>query len=139
MRTTSRRPFVVSLLIILFVIGTIASLISVISLSSPGSFLEVVWRINPGAREGFGRLGSWSVVLMLSVCLACLLAAIGLWRDLRWGYWLAIAMLCINLIGSIISVVAGTEPRALVGIPIVLILCCIAEPEAGKASLPLGR
>ena len=122
MRTTKTRPFVVTLLIILFVIGTVASLISVISLSFPGSFLEVVWRLNPHAREGFARIGGWSVALMLAVCVACLLAAIGLWRGLRWGYWLAIAMLCLDLIGSIINVVAGTEPRALVGIPIVVIL-----------------
>jgi hypothetical protein len=122
MLTTKRRPFVITLLIILFIIGTIASLISVISLSSPGSFLEVVWRVNPHAREGFARMGGWSVLLMLAVCVSCLLAAIGLWRGLRWAYWLAIAMLGINLTGSIINVVAGTEPEALVGIPIVLIL-----------------
>ena len=85
MPTTKRRPFVITLLIILFIIGTIASLISVISLSFPGSFLEVVWRVNPHAREGFARMGGWSVLLMLAVCVACLLAAIGLWRGLRWS------------------------------------------------------
>lgn len=119
---TQTRPFVVTFLIILFVIGTAASLISLISLSLPASFLEVVWRINPHAREGLARLGGWSVTLMSAVFVACLLAAIGLWRRLRWGYWLAITMLSINLIGSIINVATGTEARAVVGIPIVLVL-----------------
>ena len=122
MPTSKTRPFVVTLSIIIFFIGTVASLISVISLSFPGSFLEVVWRINPHAREGLARMGGWSVAVMLAVCIACLFATIGLWRGLRWGYWLTISMLCINLISSIINVVAGTEPRALIGIPMVLIL-----------------
>ena len=112
----------VTFLIIVFVIGTAASLISLISLSFPASFLEVVWRINPHAREGLTSIGGWSIALMSVVFVACLLAAIGLWRRLRWGYWLAITMLSINLMGSIINVAAGTEARATVGIPIVLVL-----------------
>src|SRR5689334_4955778 len=97
-------PLVVTFLIILFVIGIVASLVSAISLSFPNSFLEAVWRVNPHAREGFGRMGYWAVVLMLVVCLACVLAAIGLWRRLRWGYWLAVTLLTINLIGDVINV-----------------------------------
>lgn len=119
---TQTRPFVVAFLIIVFIIGTAASLISLISLSFPASFLEVVWRINPHAREGLALLGGWSVALMSAVFVACLLAAIGLWRRLRWGYWLAITMLSTNLVGSMINVATGTEARAIVGIPIVLVL-----------------
>jgi hypothetical protein len=122
MRDTETRPFVVTLLITLFAVGMAASLISVISLSFPGSFLEVVWRLNPHAREGFGRMGGWSIALMSVVFVACLLTLIGLWRGQRWGFGLALAMLIINLIGDIINVIAGTERRALVGIPIVLVL-----------------
>jgi Predicted membrane protein (DUF2127) len=116
------RPLVVTFLIILFVIGIVASLVSAISLTFPNSFLEAVWRVNPHAREEFGRMGYWAVVLMLVVCLACVLAAVGLWRRLRWGYWLAVTLLTINLIGDVINVVTGTEYRALAGIPIALVL-----------------
>lgn len=122
MPKTHKRPFVVTLLIILFVIGTIAGLLSVFALIFPGSFLEAIWRANPHAREGFARIGGWAVVLMSVVFVACLLAAIGLWRGLLWGYWLTVAMLTVNLVGSVVNVVTGTEPRAIVGIPIVLIL-----------------
>lgn len=118
---TKTRPFVVTLLIILFVIGVVASLISVISLTFPGNFLEAVWRLNPHAREGFARLGAWSVILMSVVCIACLVATVGLWRGKPWGYWLAVIMLIGNLVGDLINVVAGTERRAIVGIPIALV------------------
>lgn len=65
-------------------------------------------------------MGAWAIVLMLVVSLACATAAIGLWRGARWGYWLAVALLAINMLGDIINVVTGTEPRAAVGIPITL-------------------
>lgn len=122
MHTTKTRPLVVSLLIVLFVIGTVASLISVISLTFPGSFLDAVMRLNPHALEGFARMGDWSIVLMSVVCALCVLTATGLWRGLRWGYWLAIVMLVGNLLGAVINVIAGSEKRAIVGIPIVLFL-----------------
>ena len=122
MRTTNRRPVVVTLLIVVFAIGVLASLISVITLTFPGSFLDAAWRINPHAHEGLTRLGNMSVVIMSAVFVACLLSAIGLWRGLEWGYWLAIVVLVANLIGDIINVIAGSERRAIVGIPIALIL-----------------
>ena len=122
MRTKKTRPFVIQILLILFVIGTAASLITVISLTFPGSFLEPVWKLNPHAREGFAGMGGWAVVLMLAVCVACLFTTIGLWRGLRWGYWLAVLMLIGNLAGDVINSIYGTERRAIIGIPIVLFL-----------------
>jgi len=122
MGTTNKRPLVVTLLIVLFAIGTIASLISVTTLTFPGSFLDAAWRVNPHAHEGLTRLGSLSVLLMSAVFVACLLTAIGLWRGWEWGYWLAIVMLVANLIGDVINVIARSERRAIIGIPIALIL-----------------
>ena len=101
MSNRQRRPLVVTLLIILFAIGTMASLLAVISLSFPGSVLEFIWRANPDAQEAMVHMRGWSVVLMSVVFVACLLTAIGLWRALSWGYWLAIVMLTVNLAGLI--------------------------------------
>ena len=116
------RPFGVKALVILFAIGAFASFISTVSLSFPGSFFEVMWRLNPRAREGFDHIGSWSIPLMAIVCLSCVLTTIGLWRGRRWGYWLALIMLVLNLAGSLINFITGSEPRAIIGIPIVLII-----------------
>lgn len=122
MPTTNTRPLVVTFLILLFAIGTVASLISVITLTFPGSFLDVVWRVNPHAHEGFTRIGGWAVLLMSVVFVACLLTAISLWRRLEWGYRVAMVMLIVNLTGDAINVIAGKDQRAIVGVPIVLIL-----------------
>jgi uncharacterized membrane protein (DUF2068 family) len=52
------------------------------------------------------------------VCLACVTAAVGLWRGARWGHRVAFVLVTINLLGDIINVITGTEPRAAVGIPV---------------------
>ena len=133
------RPYAITALVVLFAIGTAASFISVVSLIFPGSFLEPVWRLNPKAREGFTLLGPLAVVLMSVVCLACTLAAIGLWRVRRWAYWLALIMLIGNLAGDLANVATGSEPRAIIGIPIVLlVLTYLLHPRTRENFKPNG-
>ena len=121
MKTKSKtRPIGITALSIFFLFGASMSLIASVSLLFPGSFLEPMWLLNPRAREGFTSIGVWAVVLMCAVCVACALAAMSLWQGARWGYLLAVALLVVNLLGDVTNVVTGTEPRAVVGIPIVL-------------------
>ena len=115
---TKTRPFGVIALVLLFAVGTCASFISAVSLAFPGSFLEPIWRLNPSARAGFTRIGPMAVVLMVAVCISCIFTAIGLWLGRHWGYRLAVAMLAVNLCGDVVNVITGTEPRAIIGIPI---------------------
>ncbi|HZE70921.1 MAG TPA: hypothetical protein VE135_15545 [Pyrinomonadaceae bacterium] len=89
-----------------------------ISLLFPNSFLESMWRLNPRAHENLSSLGLWAVVLMFTVSIACAAAAIGLWRTSWFGYWLAVGLIVINLIGDVTNVVLGTERKAIVGVPI---------------------
>ena len=113
------RPLGIIPLVILFVIGTVASFLSAVSLIFSGTFLEAIWQLNPKARAGFSRMGYWAIVLMICVCIACFVTAVGLWKRRRWGYWLAVVMLGVNLGGNVVNVFTGTEPRAVIGIPIV--------------------
>lgn len=110
------------MLIALFAIGTCASLTSAISLLFPGSFLEPIWRANPRAHEAFSHFTGWAIVLMGIVCIACLSTVIGLWKQRWWGYWLAVLMLISNLIGDLINVISGAERRAIIGVPVALLI-----------------
>jgi uncharacterized membrane protein (DUF2068 family) len=56
---------------------------------------------------------------MIAVCIACIFTTIGLWVGRRWGYWLTVVMLVVNLCGDVVNVITGTELRAIIGIPIV--------------------
>jgi uncharacterized membrane protein (DUF2068 family) len=79
-----------------------------------------MWRLNPRGREGLAGIGGWAILLMSGVLVACAIAATGLWRGARWGYWFALILLVINLIGDVTNALLGTEPKAAIGIPIVL-------------------
>jgi hypothetical protein len=114
------RPVGITLLSIFFSFGALVSFMVFISLLFPGSFLEPLWRLNLRAREAFASVGAWAVVLMCVVCVSCALAAVGLWRGAWWGYRLALALLVINMLGDIANVILGTEPGAVVGVPVVI-------------------
>jgi hypothetical protein len=114
------RPTGVTVLGIFFMIATAITLVASISLKFPGSLLEPIWRLNPRGRAGLEAIGVWAVILLFSVSAACAASAIGLWRGKKWGYIVAIVVLSINLLGDMVNVISGNEPRAAIGIPIVV-------------------
>ena len=113
-----RRPAGVVALSLFFVVGTFASGLTVVLLIFPGTSLDALWRLNPHAREGFVMMGKAAAFLMLAVCLAGASAALGLWRLRRWGYWTAISILSVNLIGDTINAFSLQDWRTLIGLPI---------------------
>ena len=119
-RESEGRPGGITALSVFFVVGAVISFTSCVALLFPGGLLEPMWRLNPRARQAFATMGAWAIVLMLTVCLACAASALGLWRGRRWGYRLAIGVLTANLLGDIANVLWGTEPRAAIGVPVVL-------------------
>lgn len=77
-------------------------------------------------------MGRWAIVLMCVVCLACALTAVGLWRGARWGYWLAVSMLAVNLLGDVANVLLLKERKALIGIPIVVVILIFLKSRRVK-------
>jgi hypothetical protein len=119
---SSMRPVGVTALSIFFLLGSIICFIASLSLAFPNSFLEPMWRINPHGHRGLVTLGSWAMLLLSIVGVFCVAAAVGLWRGHRWGRRIAIALIAMNLVGDVINALLGTEPRAVIGIPIALAL-----------------
>jgi hypothetical protein len=133
------RPVGVTALSAFFAFGALMSLVSGLALLFPGSVLEPMWRLNPRAREGLGRLGPWGIVLMVSVSVACAFAAVGLRRGVAWGRRLAIGILLVNLAGDGVSAVSGIEPRAAIGLPIGAALVAYLRTRRVRAFfLPAG-
>ena len=127
------RPGGISALSAFFAAGAVISFTSGVALLFPGSLLEPMWRLNPRAREAFAGMGAWAIVLMFAVCLACAASALGLWRGTRWGHRLAIGLLTINLLGDVANVLWGTEPRAAVGVPVVVAILAFLMSRRVKA------
>ena len=102
--TNRGRPLGITAPSLFFVFGVAMSGLAAVMLLFPGSVLEPLWRLNPRAREGFANMGAWAALLMGMVCAACTTAALGLLRCARWGYWTALAILSINLVGDTLNV-----------------------------------
>ncbi len=92
--------------------------LTLILLLFPGSGLDPAWRLNPEAREAFVGMGIWALLLMAAVCLACALAARGLWILAPWGRRLALGILTVNLIGDLGNAFVRGDLRTLIGVPI---------------------
>ena len=127
---TETRPLGVTALSIFFLVATVITIFAAISLTFPNGFLEPIWKLNPRGRAGLGAIGMWAVLLFSGVGTACAVAAIGLWRGRWWGYYTATTVLAINFSGDLFNVISGTEPRAAIGIPIVvLIIVYLSRPR----------
>jgi hypothetical protein len=116
------RPAGVTALACLFALGTLASGLSAISLLTPGGALEPMWKLNPHARQSFAGIGGWAPPVLGVVCLACAASAYGFVAGRRWGYWLGVVGLLVNLTGDIVNAALGVEPRAIIGVPIVALI-----------------
>ena len=93
-------------------------LLMIVLLVFPGTKLDSLWNLNPDARLAFLSLGRWSVLLMLTVGTGCALAASGLLYGKLWGVSLAIAILFINIVGDLVSVLIRYDYRPFIGVPI---------------------
>jgi hypothetical protein len=67
-------------------------------------------------------MGNWGALLLGPVCIACAASAYGFMTGKRWGYWLGITLLLLNLTGDLINAALGIEPRAVAGVPIVALI-----------------
>jgi len=116
------RPGGVTALSLFFLASATISLVASVSLLFPGTVLEPMWRLNPRAHDAFISMGGWAIVLLCVVCVVCASAAVGLWQGARWGYWLAVSIFIVNLLGDVANVVLEREYMAAVGVPIVLVI-----------------
>ena len=101
-----------------FAFGATMCALTVALLLFPGTALDSLWRLNPGAHATFQTIGTWAIALMLAVGIACGFAAIGLWRGAFWGSQIAIVILVVNMIGDLSNVMLRHDYRALIGVPI---------------------
>jgi hypothetical protein len=121
MFATARRsdaPLGIKAIALFFAFGTGMSALTALLLCFPGSSLDLVWNLNPEAHDGFRLIGGPAVLLMAVVAASCAAAGIGLWRIRGWGYWIAVAVLSINVIGDILNFVVRHDWRTLIGLPV---------------------
>jgi hypothetical protein len=101
-----------------FAFGATMCALTVVLLLFPGTSLDSLWRLNPDAQIAFHSIGKAAFLIMFVVGTSCALAAVGLWRNSRWGVRLAIIILSLNIIGGLFNALVRHDYRALIGLPI---------------------
>ena len=125
-----KRPVGIAALTMFSFVAAVIAGVAAVSLAFPGSPLEPMWQLNPRGHDVLSRMHGWAALFLAVVSCACGITGMGLWRARRWGYALAVAGLSIHLVGDILNVVLGIEPRAIIGIPIVAaILVYLSRPR----------
>jgi len=114
----TKRPPGITALSLFFLFGATMSGLTALMLRFPGGVFEPLWRINPRAQAGFTAMGAWGLLLMTAVCVACVIAALGLWRCTHWGFWAALLILSVNLAGDTANALIAGDWRTLIGLPI---------------------
>jgi hypothetical protein len=114
----SALPIGMKLLALFFALGACMCALTLGLLLFPGSSLDSLWRLNPEAHAAIQWMGRLSILLMATVGVGCALAAIGLARNTRWGRWLGILILIVNLVGDLINAFVRHDLRTLIGVPI---------------------
>src|SRR6185312_5847905 len=113
---SQNRPRGVWALIAFFVIASLISGVSALSLAFPGSALDAIWHVKPAARMDFAQLGSGATLLLLAVFAWMAIAASGLWLRKGWGWWAAVGAFVVNLLSDAAHSIK--EPSNLIGLPI---------------------
>jgi uncharacterized membrane protein (DUF2068 family) len=113
-----KTPRAIKPLSLFFAFGTAMSGLTAVLLAFPGTALDQVWRINPAAQAALQPMDGWAVLLMATVCASCAIASVGLWRLRPWGYWSALIVLAVNLIGDVLNALIAQDWRTLIGLPI---------------------
>ena len=106
------------MLIIFFLAGMLLSFLGGVSLVFPSPFFEAMWRVNSHGHDRLISMGVWGLALLFAASISCGAAAVGLWRRARWGHVMAVTLIAINLLSDLANAISGSEPRAILGVPI---------------------
>jgi hypothetical protein len=136
-----QRPVGVMLLALFFAAGALICLVVTIALSFPGAIIDQIWRLKPQAQFQFRSLGSWSIILMIVVGVACGCAFVGLARGAWWGRRLAIGILGVNIVGDTVNAILRHEWVTLIGLPIggLMIFYLLKQPREADGVASLRR
>jgi len=130
----------IKLLAVFFAFGATMCSLTIVLLLFPGTALDSLWRLNPDAHLGFQSIGSWSILLMVTVGTACFLAAIGLWQGALWGTRLALIILSVNILGDLINALFRHDYRALIGLPMgAVMIFYLVRSKTQSKSFALGQ
>ena len=94
----------------------------------PGTALDRIWALNPRAHLQLSPLGPGVGLAFLFLALALGAAGVGWFQKKKWGWWLAVCIIGIQVLGDFANVMRGDYIRGVTGVVIagalLIYLCC---------------
>jgi len=119
---------------VFLVFGATMATLAGITLLFPGSFLDPIWRLNPGAGEQLRQLGRGIGIAFLGLSAAMIAAAIG-WIKRRFRGWaLAVIIIASQVPGDLVNALRGEFLKGAVGVVIAgALLVYLLQPKVRQA------
>jgi hypothetical protein len=114
----SSHSFGLTAMAVFLVFGATMATFAGITLLFPGSFLDPIWRLNPGAGEQLRQLGRGIGVAFLGLAAAMVAAAIGWMKRRFWGWALAVIIIASQVLGDLVNAFRGEWLKGAVGVAI---------------------
>jgi hypothetical protein len=130
----SDRSFGLTAMAVFLVFGATMATLAGITLLFPGSFLDPIWRLNPGAGEQLRQLGRGIGIAFLGLSAAMIAAAIG-WIKRRFRGWaLAVIIIASQVLGDLVNALRGEFLKGAVGVVIAgALLVYLLQPKVRQA------
>ncbi len=90
-----------------FIFGSAAASLAAVTLLWPGTVLDKAWKLNPTGHAGLSAFGPWIGVAFVPLAIALVLAAIGWIKRRRWGLFVGVGVVAVNLTGDVLHLAAG--------------------------------
>lgn len=112
-----------------FLFGTAAACTAALTLFWPGTLVDAVWRVKPDEFLTLRSVGRPVAVGFLALASICLLTAAGCFGRRKWGWWLALGMIGVNLASDAVALVITRSFDQAIGMLIAsLILFWLVQP-----------
>jgi hypothetical protein len=82
----------------------------------PGTGLDRLWSLNRSAHAEHQKAGGYVGPLFWALSITLIAAAIGWFRRRVWGFRLAVAVLCAQVIGDLMNLARGDLLRGIAGV-----------------------
>ena len=104
-RRSSNRAF--TAIGVFFYFAMTMALYAAVTLLHPGTALDHLWSLNPGAHRELLMFRKPAGVLFLFVAAVAATAGFGWFRRRMWGWRLAVFGMCVQLLGDFVSLIRG--------------------------------
>ena len=100
---------------IFLIFGMCAASLAAITLTWPGTPLDVAWKLNPHALVRLKALGPLAGIPFFLLAFSLGMAAIGWFRRCRWGWLLATIVIATQVLGDIVNAASGNLLQGIMG------------------------